>query len=484
MTFSPTQSVTEIEFVEAAQCWQLEKLYLDLAEAKGKGLTPLEKKFLQGLLCGYSPAEIAERVYQSRTSSAVRVYLSNGIYKYLQQLLISKLGRQVKINSWSRVTYLLEKAGYRKKDTFSAQISPLISLEQSAGITLFWEEKLEIPDFVGRERELTQLKEWILAENCRLVAVLGMAGIGKTTLVVKLVEQIQDQFELIIWRSLRDAPAAEDLITEIIITFSRLNGQDMPLNMSPISYLLGLLRSHRCLLILNQFEQVFAARELCGHYRRGYEKYGELLRRLGEEQHLSRCLLTSSEEPPDMDLWTENHSSIQRLYLGELATTHREHLLKTSALIGSAVDYNHLVSICVNNTLVFKKITLVIKRYFDGKISDFLAADTLLFPEICTWLDSRFSRLSDTEQYVMYWLAVNQQLQANKGGNLSLELAYLPELTVLASLKRRSLITLDLNFTEPLWKPYLLEKLFKQSNITDNFALAKIIKQILGHTLA
>jgi len=33
-------------------------------------------------------------------------------------------------------------------------------------------------------------------ERCRLVAVLGMGGIGKTALCVKLAKQIKDKFEV------------------------------------------------------------------------------------------------------------------------------------------------------------------------------------------------------------------------------------------------------------------------------------------------
>ena len=50
---------TDEEFSQAAQDWDLETLYADLASAKGKRLTPTEKLHLRGLLCGHSPVEIA-----------------------------------------------------------------------------------------------------------------------------------------------------------------------------------------------------------------------------------------------------------------------------------------------------------------------------------------------------------------------------------------------------------------------------------------
>ncbi|GAB1537681.1 hypothetical protein NUACC21_03310 [Scytonema sp. NUACC21] len=96
MTTSNSNRVEE-EFIEARNSWELEKLYVDLGLVKGKSLTPVEKKFLRGLLCGFSPAEIAITVYQSRSSSTVRVYLSNGLYKYIEEMLSNQAGYSIKV---------------------------------------------------------------------------------------------------------------------------------------------------------------------------------------------------------------------------------------------------------------------------------------------------------------------------------------------------------------------------------------------------
>src|SRR5438067_6342839 len=45
-----------------------------------------------------------------------------------------------------------------------------------------WGEAPDVLSFVGRAAEVATLREWVLAERCRLVAVLGMGGIGKTML--------------------------------------------------------------------------------------------------------------------------------------------------------------------------------------------------------------------------------------------------------------------------------------------------------------
>lgn len=72
-----------------------------------------------------------------------------------------------------------------------------------------WGEAIDVSVFYGRAEELATLEQWLVDDRCRLVALLGMGGIGKTALSVKLAEQLQDKFEYVIWRSLRNAPPVQ-----------------------------------------------------------------------------------------------------------------------------------------------------------------------------------------------------------------------------------------------------------------------------------
>ena len=116
------------QFLQAADEWDLERLYQNLADAKQqfaphtqRGLTPVEKLHLRGLLCGYKPEEIAIKLYKS--CKGVEVALSNTIYRYTEQLT----GRdQNTLNNWRDIIDWLEGAGYKLPQPTQTDIDNLV----------------------------------------------------------------------------------------------------------------------------------------------------------------------------------------------------------------------------------------------------------------------------------------------------------------------------------------------------------------------
>ncbi|TAE59423.1 MAG: helix-turn-helix domain-containing protein [Nostocales cyanobacterium] len=116
----------EERFAQAAKYWDLETLYTDLASAKGKRLTPIEKLHLRGLLCGYSPSEIAERL--NKNVKGVEVDLCNTLYKYVKNL-VDKCDE--KIENWRNISEWLEEAGYKSQLYIESESSDGVSIKLS-----------------------------------------------------------------------------------------------------------------------------------------------------------------------------------------------------------------------------------------------------------------------------------------------------------------------------------------------------------------
>ncbi|MBU7584849.1 MAG: NACHT domain-containing protein [Nostoc sp. TH1S01] len=500
---TPDSNQVEEEFVEAKNNWELEKLYVDLASTKGKALTPVEKKFLRGLLCGCSPAEIASIVYQSRSSSTVRVYLSNGLYKYIEEMLSNVSGYSVKVKNWSRVTYLLEKAGYKKirfqlpaaiipRQTQKTQETDLVKIRSTS--IQDWGEAIDVSVFHGRTAELAKTQQWIVQEGCRLLLLLGMGGIGKTAFSVKLAQEIQHHFDYVIWRSLRLSPAPEQIIEQLIQTLLPAPETLIAENVEGrISQLIDFLRTNRCLIILDNFDTVLASNDndinlTVSHqgiknnvpafilpqiqYRQGYEIYGELIKRVGELKHQSCLILTSREKTPEIAALEGDTLPVRSFRLTGLNQSESLSLLKYKGLVNiSEEKFRALSEKYAGNPLFLKLVATTIQDLFGGNIDEFIQQGTVVFGEIRTILDQQFHRLSQLEKHMMYWLAMNQnavsvrQLQKNTIPGFSPRLSQRLILEAVDLLHKRSLIEQQASsfLPTPVLQEYIVERLIEEN---------------------
>jgi ATP-dependent Clp protease ATP-binding subunit ClpA len=200
----------------------------------------------------------------------------------------SELWRSLSIALGEKVTKnnlhgVLKRTAQRQKDT---NASSTLNLQPFTN----WGEAIDVSQFYGRTTELETLSQWIVRDRCRVVTLLGMGGMGKTALSVKLAEQLQGEFEYVIWRSLRHAPSFYDKLIDCIKILSHQQVTTLPTDPhEQITCLIEYLRKSRCLLILDNFDTLLQQGNQTGCYREGYESYGELLWRLGETQHQRHC---------------------------------------------------------------------------------------------------------------------------------------------------------------------------------------------------
>jgi WD40 repeat protein len=330
-----------------------------------------------------------------------------------------------------------------------------------------WGEAVDVSVFYGRTEELAKLEQWIVQERCRLVTLLGMGGIGKTSLSIKLAQKIQAQFDYVIWRSLRNAPPIQEILADIIKFLSNQQKTDLPETVgSRISLLIDYLRASRCLLVLDNAESILQGEEHTGEYREGYEDYGELLRRVGGTSHQSCLVLTSREKPKEVASSEGETLPVRSLQLTGLKALDGEEIFHAKGLSGSEEEQIRLIEFYKGSPLALKIIATTIKELFDGNIAEFLGQGSVVFGQIRDLLNQQFNRLSDLEQEVMYWLAINREpVSLSELREDIVSLASQPKLMeAVQSLLRRSLIekSAALFTLQPVVMEYLTDRLIEQ----------------------
>lgn len=274
-----------------------------------------------------------------------------------------------------------------------------------------WGEAVDVSVFYGRELELSGLKQWILKENCRLVTLLGMGGIGKTALSVKLARQLQEHFKYTAWRSLRNAIPLDELLDRVLQFFFKSEDKKLsfPKTTSDrICLLIDYLRQERCLLILDNVETILNQGSPAGQYRDGYEDYGEMFRRIAETMHQSCLVLTTREKPQSIVAYEGECLPVRCWQLGGLSEREGAKIFSTKGLKCAAIEVAQLTQIYQGNPLALKIVATSIQQLFAGNAGEFIKQKVSVFNGIRNLIDEQFNRLSKLEQQIVYWLSIDR----------------------------------------------------------------------------
>ncbi|TVQ13297.1 MAG: hypothetical protein EA368_02480 [Leptolyngbya sp. DLM2.Bin27] len=319
-----------------------------------------------------------------------------------------------------------------------------------------WGDAAAATPFYGRTDELAELQTWLVSDpaaqpgqRCRLVGLFGMGGMGKTTLAVRLAQQVQDCFEVVIWRSLRHAPLVNHLLKDLLAVLSP-GGHAAAVEFDGLlRSLLDQLRQHRCLIVLDNGETILQPGDRTGTYQPGYENYGQLFTSLGNVDHQSTILLTSREKLKEIAQQEGADLPIRSLRLKGLPPRVGQSIFQARGQFsGTPTDWQQLVNHYAGNPLALKMVAAVVQDFFDGQLGPFvqiLTQGDSVFGDIRDLLAHQFDRLSPLEQQIMAWLAIHREpvTLAQVRSHLVDPLALGDLIEAFTSLERRSLIDRD-----------------------------------------
>jgi NB-ARC domain len=399
--------------------------------------------------------ELDEQVNKSNFRATMeRFYIYN--YSNVGNFAQSKFYRS-SINLCGESCHSRETAQKRSPTTTSTTNKP----DKHHDIT----EVPEYDRFFNRTNELATIKQWILIENSRIVTIFGLSGIGKTAVAAQLVEQIKDNFDRIIWRSQSKFPTLNSLKTNLIAFLSQ--GQETK-SLSIVDY----LRSHRCLIILDDFQETFTSGELVGTYLPEYENYGKLIKEIARSPHNSCLLILSWEKPIEIATLEAEKCHCQTLQLGGLGES-AEELLRARGLTDED-KWLELIELYGGNTSWLNIITSTILDLFDGSVAQFLSYPSPFLGDLEPILEAHYRRLSESEKLVMLWLA-NQERAADISSKPAEFLSDSDFFKAVQSLRKRGLIEKIMNkgssrFTlKPVIKQYVKKNVTVELISTTSF---------------
>ena len=423
----------------------------------GEHLDDLEKAILKGLWQGQTYNQIAdESGYNSQN------YIGD-VSRKLFKILSEQLGEDI---NKSNFCWTIERV---INSQFVGLVNTKISLcsnhpkpdknqsheEKSTSQSFYHDLTIapKITHFYGRETELQTLSHWLINQNTRLISIVGLPGIGKTTLIKRFVDLNLQNFNIIIWKNIKLSDSLDSIIAEI---FKAINSEFIQTE-NKLTQLFNLFRQQKCLIIIDNIQELFTPGQFAGQYKAEYKDYKTFLTMITEIEHQSSLILISQEQCQEMICIDEELYPVKCLELQGLDNTD---ILKNQKLKDEE-SLSKLINLYEGNPVYLQDISSLIRNIFQGKISDFLSEGLLLTENMKYQLSELFNRLSTVEQQIVLEMSKSNQPVNREQLRESLSLSSMELINGLQSLKRRYLVTTiesdkTLFILSPVFREYVI----------------------------
>ncbi|MEG4456798.1 NB-ARC domain-containing protein [Microcoleus sp. N9_A1] len=331
-----------------------------------------------------------------------------------------------------------------------------------------------VRNWVQRTKELDILKTTIINSDITAISIVGLPGIGKTSLVSQLIRQLHTEntpFTCAAWQSLQSAtgkaPPFDRTIDSLLFTLSNgditaaVNAQNDCGKKT--ENLLKILREKPCLLVFDRADTLLKAGEAkaAGYFADDCAEYAWLFKQLLETEHQSKIIFTSRESLAELP------STVTReIQLNGLDRDAAVALLQSFNLTANPEELAEMCDRYSGHPKALQLVAALIRddTEFQGNVGIFLhQRDWLLIRDIERAIDEMIARLGEGEQTCLSRISVYQTSEYPLSfAGIS---AQMPEFSkyelkenIIQALKRRQLLYYDRHLKSYHLHPLVREK--------------------------
>ncbi|MEP6488727.1 ATP-binding protein [Microcoleus vaginatus GB2-A3] len=380
--------------------------------------------------------------------------------------------KAVEIENWE---YIAEGYKIKKTEPLLAAAIADIALDSETDRTFPLPENLPpVRNWVQRTKEIDILKTTIVNSDITAISIVGLPGIGKTSLVSQLIRQLHTEktpFTCAAWQSLQSAtgkaPPFDRTIDSLLFTLS--NGDITAAVNAQNDYfkktenLLKILREKPCLLVFDRADTLLKTGDAkaAGYFAEDSAEYAWLFKQLLETEHQSKIIFTSRESLAELP------STVTReIQLNGLDRDAAVALLQSFNLTANPEELAEMCDRYSGHPKALQLVAALIRddTEFQGNVGIFLhQRDWLLIRDIERAIDEMIARLGDGEQTCLSRISVYQTSEYPLSfAGIS---AQMPEVSnyelkenIIQALKRRQLLYYDRHLKSYKLHPLVREK--------------------------
>ncbi|XZO02778.1 MAG: NB-ARC domain-containing protein [Microcoleus sp.] len=306
------------------------------------------------------------------------------------------------------------------------------------------------------------------------ISIVGLPGIGKTTLISQLIRQLHTEktpFACAAWQSLQSAtgkaPPCDRTIDSLLFTLS--NGDTTAITNTQndcgkkTENLLKILREKPCLIVFDRADTLLKAGEVkaAGYFAEDCAEYAWLFKQLLETEHQSKIIFTSRESLAEL-----SPTVTREIQLNGLERDSAISLLQSFNLTANAEELAEMGDRYSGHPKALQLVAALIRddTEFQGNVGNFLhQRDWLLIRDIESAIDEMIARISDGEQNCLSRISVYQTSEyplsfAGISAQMSEVSKYELKENIILALKRRQLLYYDRHLKSYQLHPLVREK--------------------------